>query len=272
MPKGEVRKIDGYTAMVRGNPQGRRNAARAERRPHQAVLHLRRLHHARPARRALDEDRRCHAARNTASSRPHGCWTSSSARSSPSSMPTFRIDNSAVLEAIGVKPRGKRDRYSYADIEPGREKLVRTRAMPTSRSRRTSAIPLQTQMHRPRHQPADLRKSVRLVQLRARRRHPARLRQERQLRTNAPTSAPLMTIAPQIRKQVACRRAATSGADPAEPPGPAATGDRRRELRRNSDSSSCRRPIPRTRPGCSAGDAIMDVITEQDDGSATRHR
>jgi ABC-type transport system involved in cytochrome c biogenesis permease subunit len=37
--------------------------------------------------------------------------------------PTFRIDNSAVLEAIGVKPRGKRDRYSYADIEPGREKL-----------------------------------------------------------------------------------------------------------------------------------------------------
>jgi ABC-type transport system involved in cytochrome c biogenesis permease subunit len=37
--------------------------------------------------------------------------------------PTFRIDNSAVLEAIGVKPRGKRDRYSYADIEPGRDKL-----------------------------------------------------------------------------------------------------------------------------------------------------
>ncbi len=39
-------------------------------------------------------------------------------------LPTFRIDNSAVLEAIGVKPRGKRDRYSYADIGPGREKLV----------------------------------------------------------------------------------------------------------------------------------------------------
>jgi ABC-type transport system involved in cytochrome c biogenesis permease subunit len=37
--------------------------------------------------------------------------------------PTFRIDNSAVLEAIGIKPRGKRDRYSYADIEPGRDKL-----------------------------------------------------------------------------------------------------------------------------------------------------
>ena len=39
-------------------------------------------------------------------------------------LPTFRIDNSAVLEAIGVKPRSKRDRYSYSDIEPGREKLV----------------------------------------------------------------------------------------------------------------------------------------------------
>ncbi len=37
--------------------------------------------------------------------------------------PTFRIDNSSALEAIGVKPRGKRDRYSYADIEPGRDKL-----------------------------------------------------------------------------------------------------------------------------------------------------
>jgi ABC-type transport system involved in cytochrome c biogenesis permease subunit len=39
-------------------------------------------------------------------------------------LPTFRIDNSAVLEAIGVKTRGKRDRYSYEDIESGREKLV----------------------------------------------------------------------------------------------------------------------------------------------------
>jgi ABC-type transport system involved in cytochrome c biogenesis permease subunit len=37
--------------------------------------------------------------------------------------PTFRVDNSSVLEAIGVKPRGKRDRYSYEDISTGREKL-----------------------------------------------------------------------------------------------------------------------------------------------------
>lgn len=37
--------------------------------------------------------------------------------------PTFRIDNSAVIEAINVNPRGKRDRYSYSDLEAGREKL-----------------------------------------------------------------------------------------------------------------------------------------------------
>jgi ABC-type transport system involved in cytochrome c biogenesis permease subunit len=37
--------------------------------------------------------------------------------------PTFRIDNSAVLEAIGVKAGHKRDRYSYRDIGPGLEKL-----------------------------------------------------------------------------------------------------------------------------------------------------
>jgi ABC-type transport system involved in cytochrome c biogenesis permease subunit len=37
--------------------------------------------------------------------------------------PTFRVDNSSALEAIGVKTRGKRDRYSYTDIEPGRTKL-----------------------------------------------------------------------------------------------------------------------------------------------------
>ncbi len=40
-------------------------------------------------------------------------------------LPTFRIDNSAVLEAIGLKTRSKRDRYSYADIEPARDKLLK---------------------------------------------------------------------------------------------------------------------------------------------------
>lgn len=37
--------------------------------------------------------------------------------------PTFRVDNSAAIEAIGLTARGKRDRYSYADLQPAREKL-----------------------------------------------------------------------------------------------------------------------------------------------------
>lgn len=37
--------------------------------------------------------------------------------------PSFRIDDSAALDAIGVAVRGKRDRYSYVELEPGRDKL-----------------------------------------------------------------------------------------------------------------------------------------------------
>lgn len=39
-------------------------------------------------------------------------------------LPTFRIDNSKVLEAIGVDQKGRRDRYSYEEIASGREKLI----------------------------------------------------------------------------------------------------------------------------------------------------
>ena len=39
-------------------------------------------------------------------------------------LPTFRIDNSKVLEAIDVKVKGRRDRYSYNEIESGRDKLI----------------------------------------------------------------------------------------------------------------------------------------------------
>jgi ABC-type transport system involved in cytochrome c biogenesis permease subunit len=39
-------------------------------------------------------------------------------------LPTFRVDNSDVLRAAGIDPRGRRDRYSYNDIDPGREKLI----------------------------------------------------------------------------------------------------------------------------------------------------
>jgi len=38
--------------------------------------------------------------------------------------PTFRLDNSAVVEAIGLKAGEKRDRYSYTDLVPARDKLI----------------------------------------------------------------------------------------------------------------------------------------------------
>lgn len=38
-------------------------------------------------------------------------------------MPSFRVDNAAVIESIGLKSHGRRDRYTYKEIEPGVEKL-----------------------------------------------------------------------------------------------------------------------------------------------------
>ncbi len=39
-------------------------------------------------------------------------------------LPTFRVDNSDVLKAISVESKGRRDRYSYNEIESGRDKLI----------------------------------------------------------------------------------------------------------------------------------------------------
>ena len=38
--------------------------------------------------------------------------------------PTFRLDNSAVIEALGLKTGERRDHYSYNDLMPGRDKLM----------------------------------------------------------------------------------------------------------------------------------------------------
>jgi ABC-type transport system involved in cytochrome c biogenesis permease subunit len=38
--------------------------------------------------------------------------------------PTFRVDNSDALVAIGIQTHNKRDRYSYQELIPGREKLA----------------------------------------------------------------------------------------------------------------------------------------------------
>lgn len=38
-------------------------------------------------------------------------------------MPSFRVDNAAVIESIGIKSHGRRDRYTYKELEPGVDKL-----------------------------------------------------------------------------------------------------------------------------------------------------
>jgi hypothetical protein len=39
-------------------------------------------------------------------------------------LPTFRVENSDVLVAAGIEVKDKRDRYSYAQIESGRDRLI----------------------------------------------------------------------------------------------------------------------------------------------------
>ncbi|MFP6876463.1 MAG: hypothetical protein VCA37_06515, partial [Roseibacillus sp.] len=39
-------------------------------------------------------------------------------------LPTFRVDNSEVFETIGMEGKDKRDRYSYAELEPYLEQLT----------------------------------------------------------------------------------------------------------------------------------------------------
>ena len=38
--------------------------------------------------------------------------------------PLFRVDNDRVLSAIGVDPKKKRDRYSYEELAPGRQRMM----------------------------------------------------------------------------------------------------------------------------------------------------
>lgn len=122
MPRGEVRKVDGYL------PWSEQTLAAAETLPVQdggrikplstyAGFTMLGLHGARSMKIADDAGKE-HRIKPTA-------WLLDVLFRPQLAVhqPTFRIDNSAALEAIGVKPRGKRDRYSYADISPGREKL-----------------------------------------------------------------------------------------------------------------------------------------------------
>ena len=122
MPKGEVRKIDGYTpwspetlALAETLPV--QNGGRIKPLSTYAGFTMLSLHGARSMKIEGDAGRQIRL-------KPTAWMLDALLRPQLAiHQPTFRVDNSAALEAIGVKTRGKRDRYSYADIEPGREKL-----------------------------------------------------------------------------------------------------------------------------------------------------
>ena len=59
--------------------------------------------------------------------------------------PSFRIEDSAVVGAIGLEAREKRDRYSYEELKPGRERLYEL-ARSYSQLEKKQRSPLETQV------------------------------------------------------------------------------------------------------------------------------
>lgn len=122
MPKGEVREVEGYRpwqaetlAVAETIPV--QDGGRVKPLSSQAGFTMLRLHGAR-SMKISGEFGKVYKIKPTewmmdALFRPHLAIH----------QPTFRVDNSAVLEAIGLEARGKRDRYSYADLEKGRDRL-----------------------------------------------------------------------------------------------------------------------------------------------------
>ncbi len=123
MPKGEVRVVDSYTPWEKETIRAAetlpiQNGGRIKPFSTYAGFSMLGLHGARSMKIADGKGK-------TYTVKPTGWLLDTLFRPQLAiHMPTFRIDNSAVLDAIGVKSRGKRDRYSYSDIEPGRDKLI----------------------------------------------------------------------------------------------------------------------------------------------------
>ena len=122
MPKGEVQKVEGYKPwdketinLVAGLPL--QDGGRIK--PFSTFAGFKMLgYHGARSMKVKDDAGMVHKIKPTAwlmdtVFRPHLAIK----------MPTFRIDNSKVLEAIDVKQKGRRDRYSYEEIIEGREKL-----------------------------------------------------------------------------------------------------------------------------------------------------
>ena len=122
MPKGEVLKIDGYTpwsaeTLLAAETLPVQNGGRIKPLSTYAGFTMLSLHGARSMQIKGGDGKELRL-------KPTAWMLDALFRPQLAiQQPTFRIDNSAALEAIGVTPRGKRDRYSYAEIEPGREKL-----------------------------------------------------------------------------------------------------------------------------------------------------
>jgi ABC-type transport system involved in cytochrome c biogenesis permease subunit len=122
MPKGEVRKVENYTpwtaeSLRTAAPLPIQDGGRIKPLSTYAGFTMLRLHGARSMKISDDKG-------NEHKLHPTGWLLDLLFRPKLAiQQPTFRIDNSAAIEAIGIEPRGKRDRYSYADIAPGRDKL-----------------------------------------------------------------------------------------------------------------------------------------------------
>jgi ABC-type transport system involved in cytochrome c biogenesis permease subunit len=122
-PKGEVRKIEGYTPwseeavdLAGGLPV--QNGGRIKPLSTQAAFTMLGIHGARSMKVTGDDGKEHKLS-------PTDWMLDTLFRPTLAvQLPTFRIDNSNVLKSIGVDPRGRRDRYSYQEIEPGIEKLV----------------------------------------------------------------------------------------------------------------------------------------------------
>lgn len=123
LSKGEVRKIDGYTPWSEETVRLAetlpvQNGGRIKPLSTQAGFTMLGLHGAR-SMKIEGADGKTHKLSPTE-------WMLDSIfrPNLATKLPTFRIDNSDVLGNIGVTTRGKRDRYSYEDIEAGRDKLI----------------------------------------------------------------------------------------------------------------------------------------------------
>ncbi len=122
MPKGEVRVVEGYTpwdpaTLAAAEAVPVQDGGRIKPLSTQAGFTMLALHGARSMK--VSDGSETHRIKPAA-------WMLDALFRPQFSMkqPTFRVDNSDALKAIGVTVRGRRDRYSYEDIRPGIDRLL----------------------------------------------------------------------------------------------------------------------------------------------------